>query len=61
MGPAANRFFLSWGSSNPPSDGGVSESTTMGLIGEAIVPRSAVRESAAFIRSITLVDGSSIA
>ena len=61
MGPAANRFFLTWGSGNPPNDGGVSESTTMAPIGEAIVPQSAVRESVAFVRSITLVDGSIIA
>ena len=61
MGPAANRFFLTWGSGNPPSDGGVTESTTMGHIGEAIVPESAVHERAALVRSITLVDGSIIA
>ena len=30
----------------------------MGPIGEAIVPQSAVREGAAFVRSITLVDES---
>ena len=61
MGPAANRFFLICGYANPPSDGGVSESTRMGPIGEAIVPQSAVRQGAAFVRSITLVDGSIIA
>ena len=33
----------------------------MGPIGETIVPQSAVREGAAFVRSITLVDGSIIA
>ena len=42
----------------PPSDGGVPESTTIGPIGEAIVPESAVREGAAFVRSITPVDWS---
>ena len=61
MGPAANRFFLTWGSGNPPSDGGVSELTTMGPIGEAIVPQSAVHERAAFVRLITLVNCSTIA
>ena len=52
---------LRWGSGNPPSEGGVSESTTMGPVGEAIVPQSAGGEGAAFVRSITLVDGSMIA
>ena len=33
----------------------------MGPIGEAIVPKSAVREGAAFVRSITRVDESIIA
>ena len=33
----------------------------MGPIGEAIVPQSAVREGAAFVRSITPVDESVIA
>ena len=33
----------------------------MGPIGEAIVPQSAVREDAALVRSITLVDFSIIA
>ena len=61
MGRAANRFFLTWGSGNPRSDGAVPESTTMGPMGEAIVPLLAVREGAAFVRSITLVDGSIIA
>ena len=61
MGPAANRFFLTWGSGNPPNDGGVSESTTMGPMGDDIVSQSAVREGAAFVHSITLVDGSIIA
>ena len=61
MGPAANRFFLTWGSGNPPSEGGVPESTTMGPVGGAIVSQSAVREGAAFVRSITLVDGSIVA
>ena len=61
MGPAANTFFLTRGSGNPPSYGGVPESTTMGPIGEAIVPQSAVREGAAFVRSITLVDDAIIA
>ena len=61
MGPAVNRFLLTWGSGNPPSDGGVPESTTIEPIGEAIVPQSAVREGAALVRSITLVDGSIIA
>ena len=58
MGPVANRFFLTWGSGNPPSDRGASEWTTMGPIEEAIVPQSAVREGAAFVRSITLADDS---
>ena len=61
MGPAANRFFLTWGSGNPPSDGGVPESTPMGPVGEAIVPQSAVREGAALVRSMILVGGSIIA
>ena len=61
MGPAANRFFLNWGSGNAPSDGGVPESTTMAAVGEAIVLKSAVREGAAFVRSITQVDGPIIA
>ena len=33
----------------------------MGPIGEAMVPQSAAREGAAFVRSITLVDDSIIA
>ena len=33
----------------------------MGPIGEAIIPQSAVREGAAFVRSITPVDESIIA
>ena len=33
----------------------------MGPVGEAILPQSAVREGAAFVRSITLVDDSIIA
>ena len=61
MGAAANRFFLTWGFGNPPSDGGVPESSTRGPIGKTIVPQSAVCEGAAFVRSITLVDGSIIA
>ena len=61
MGHAANRFSLTRGSDNPHSDGGVTEWTTMGYIGEVIVPQSAVREVAAFVGSITLVDGSIIA
>ena len=61
MGPAADRFLLTQGSGNPPSDGGVPESTTMGPIGEAIVHQSAVRQGAAFVHLITLVDGSIIA
>ena len=44
-----------------PSNEGVPESTTMGPIGEAIVPKSAVRKDAAFVRSITTVDESIIA
>ena len=59
MGLAANRYFLTWGSGNPPSDRGLSESTT--IVGEAIPSQSAVHEGTAFIRSITLVDGSIIA
>ena len=61
MGPATNRFFLTWGSGNPPSDRQVSESTTMGPIGEVIVPQSAVRQGAVFVRSLLLVDGYIIA
>ena len=61
MGPAANMFFWTWGCGNPPNDGGVSESTTMGPMGEAIVPQWATREGAAFVPSITPIDGSIIA
>ena len=61
MGPAANRFFLTWGFGDPPSNGGVSEPTTMGANGEAIVPQLTVTEGAASVRSIILVDGSIIA
>ena len=61
FGPAANRFFPTWGSAYPPSGGGVAESTTMGPIGDATVPQLAVPEGAAFVRSIALVDGSIIA
>ena len=61
LGPAGIKFFLTWGSCNTPSNGGVSESTTMEPTGEAIVPQLAVREGAAFVCSITLVDGSVVA
>ena len=60
-GPAANRFFLTRGSGNTPSNRRVPESTTKGPIGEAIVPKWAVRDGASFVRSITLVDDSVIA
>ena len=52
---------LTWSSGNPPNNGGMSELTTMGPMGEAIVPQLAVREDAEFVRSITLVDGLIIA
>ena len=61
MGTAENRLLLTWGSGNASSDGGVSEPTMMGPIDQANVLQSAVREDAAFVRSITLVDGSIIA
>ena len=61
IGPAANRFCLTWGSGNLPNDGGVSESTTMGPIGDAIVPGSAEREGAACVTSIRRITSSSTA
>ena len=60
-GPAAKRFLPTGGSGNPPSDGAVPELTTIGPIGEAMVPQLAVREGAVFVRSITVVDDSIIA
>ena len=60
-GPCRKQIPPDRGSGNFPSDGGVSESTTTRPIGEALVLRSAAREGAAFVPSITLVVGSIIA
>ena len=60
-GPWRKQVFSDLRLWQPPSEGGVPESTSMGPIGEAIVPQSAVREGAVFLRSITTVDESIIA
>ena len=59
--PCPKQVLPTWRACSHRNDGRVSESATMGPMGEAIVPVSVLREGAAFVRSITLVDGSIIA
>ena len=61
VGLAKNSFIVSWGSGNPPDHRGVSETPTMEPIGETIIRPSVAREGSGLVRSITLIDDTTIA